>query len=210
MTDENQLNELDIIRQLGRENQFPSSTINKLIRRQQRNTTFINLKKDQVVENTTTYRKFTYQGNINNKIKKVLRKHKIICATRQPNTLINQLRNGKDKTNKLDKSGVYALKCDDCEAVYIGETGRKLRTRIQEHLKDNRFSNFGKHLYTNKHTFKNPDNVKLIHQEQKGHKLLLLEAWEIDKQIKLNPNILNEQVDLCYKPLFKYLNQRPP
>ena len=39
---------------------------------------------------------------------------------------------GKDKTQ--DRPGaVYKLKCSDCEATDIGETGRNLTTRLNEH-----------------------------------------------------------------------------
>ena len=31
---------------------------------------------------------------------------------------------------------VYRIPCTNCEAVYIGETGRKLGTRLSEHKKD--------------------------------------------------------------------------
>ena len=41
----------------------------------------------------------------------------------------------KTKTNlKTDRPGaVYKIKCSDCEVIYIGETGRNLTTRLNEH-----------------------------------------------------------------------------
>jgi hypothetical protein len=33
-----------------------------------------------------------------------------------------------------DKSGVYRLECEDCPATYIGQSGRKLRIRVSEHV----------------------------------------------------------------------------
>ena len=40
----------------------------------------------------------------------------------------------KDKTETEDQSGVvYQLKCKDCSATYIGESGRKLEKRLSEH-----------------------------------------------------------------------------
>ena len=42
----------------------------------------------------------------------------------------------KDKEDTLEKAGVvYEVKCKDCEARYIGETERPLKTRMQEHQK---------------------------------------------------------------------------
>ena len=43
----------------------------------------------------------------------------------------------KDKTKLEEVCGcVYRIPCKHCEAVYLGETGRKLGTRLSEHKKD--------------------------------------------------------------------------
>ena len=40
----------------------------------------------------------------------------------------------KDRSNRNDQAGfVYRLKCNDCEKVYIGETGRTADKRAREH-----------------------------------------------------------------------------
>ena len=57
-----------------------------------------------------------------------------------------------DRRKLLDESGVYQLNCDNCPAVYIGETGRSIETRFKEHLRDKTKSNFGRHLAYNNHT----------------------------------------------------------
>jgi hypothetical protein len=44
-----------------------------------------------------------------------------------------------EKQNKLDKykqSGVYQLKCLDCNKYYIGQTGRNFKQRYKEHIND--------------------------------------------------------------------------
>ena len=42
--------------------------------------------------------------------------------------------NVKDKDKPNDRQGaVYKIKCCDCQATYIGETGRNLNTRLTEH-----------------------------------------------------------------------------
>ena len=43
---------------------------------------------------------------------------------------------GKDKCKPLEKTGVlYKLNCKNCNAVYLGETKRALKKRINEHMK---------------------------------------------------------------------------
>ena len=40
--------------------------------------------------------------------------------------------NGKDKPE--DRLGaIYNIKCSDCQATYIGETGKNLTTRLNKH-----------------------------------------------------------------------------
>ena len=39
----------------------------------------------------------------------------------------------KGRQSHVDKGVVYQIPCADCDHVYIGETGRPLKTRIAEH-----------------------------------------------------------------------------
>ncbi|KAF2889777.1 hypothetical protein ILUMI_16396 [Ignelater luminosus] len=97
------------------------------------------------------------------------------------------------------------LTCNDCNAVYIGETGRSIETRVKEHIRNNTISNFGRHLSENQHTY-NKENTKLLHQYNKGYKLLLLEALEIEKIKKNNKyHCLNDQQQLNFTPIFQQI-----
>ena len=53
---------------------------------------------------------------------------------RHNNKLSNQLACNKRKA--LFQTGVYTVPCKSCPQVYIGETGRKLKTRITVHKMD--------------------------------------------------------------------------
>ena len=56
-------------------------------------------------------------------------------------TLRHLLINVKDKDEPSDRQGVvYKIKCADCQATYIGETGRNLNTRLTEHKRATRNS----------------------------------------------------------------------
>lgn len=43
------------------------------------------------------------------------------------------LMNNKEKNPNNSGSGIYQLKCEGCDAEYIGETGRGLHKRIKDH-----------------------------------------------------------------------------
>jgi predicted GIY-YIG superfamily endonuclease len=40
------------------------------------------------------------------------------------------------RKDKYNARGVYELKCMTCEQVYIGQTGRDIKTRYKEHVSD--------------------------------------------------------------------------
>ena len=54
-----------------------------------------------------------------------------------PNTSKSFIKKGKDKLDFLSNQNVvYKISCDDCEASYVGQTKRKLSTRLREHISD--------------------------------------------------------------------------
>lgn len=87
----------------------------------------------------------------------------------------------KDKEPPLSKSGVYLLPCRDCPAVYVGESERSMRTRINDHVSAFINSNttksaFAAHLIDANHT---GDEEKVLHVEPRNKKRLALENIEI-------------------------------
>ena len=70
-------------------------------------------------------------------------------------TLQQLLTNVKDKDEPNDRQrAVYKIKCCDCQATYIGETGRNLNTRLTEHKRATRNGDLSNniaehHLQTN-------------------------------------------------------------
>ena len=58
-------------------------------------------------------------------------------AHKPKRTLRNELCHLKDKHIENDRSGVvYGLDCNDCSAIYVGETGRQVKERMKEHRDD--------------------------------------------------------------------------
>ena len=64
----------------------------------------------------------------------ILQPYNISVAHTPITTLRQLLTNIKDKDEPSNRQGaVYKIKCCDCQATYIGETGRNLNKRLTEH-----------------------------------------------------------------------------
>lgn len=152
----------------------------------------------------------TYFGPISTKISNILCKDNGTVSFKSSNRLSNLIFNVKDKPNNYKKSGVYKLKCNECNGCYIGQTGRNFETRFKEHnacyrLKK-RTSNFANHFLDTDHTFPDINNLQILHTGNKGRKLDILENIEIYKHKNdPNRNLLNTQIELGNSPLLKLL-----
>ena len=53
------------------------------------------------------------------------------------NNLNRFIKTGKDKIKKEELANVvYQINCKDCDHSYVGQTKRKLKTRLKEHIND--------------------------------------------------------------------------
>jgi hypothetical protein len=78
-----------------------------------------------------------YVKGVTEGISRILNKHRVSTAVKPLQTIRNILVHPKDKQDKLEKCEVvYKIPCKSCKSVYVGETGRKLGTRVKEHMKD--------------------------------------------------------------------------
>ena len=51
------------------------------------------------------------------------------------NSMSTFIKTGKDKIKKEDLSNVvYKVNCQDCNYSYVGQTKRKLKTRLKKHI----------------------------------------------------------------------------
>lgn len=185
--------ELTIIKEIAINNGFPLSSINKIYFK------FLNKFKFSynvihAKQTLNKYRCVSFFGNISLQLAKFFKGFNISIAFRTVNTLKKHLVNTKDRVDQFSKSGVYSLFCDDCPAVYVGQSGRRISTRVREHVslfnkyKDSDItetkSAFATHLLTSGHNFSAPENVTILHECAKGKKLDLLEKMEITKAKK--------------------------
>ena len=104
-----------------------------------------------------------------------------VLHTNPITTLRRLLTNVKDKDKPEDRQGaVYKIKCCDCQASYIGETGRNLNTRLTEHNRATRNgdvnNNIAEHHLKTKHQI-DWDSATCITYSTDHYQRLTLESW---------------------------------
>ena len=111
--------------------------------------------------------------------------HKTITTSRQLLTKVKD----KDEPNRR-QGAVYKIKCCDCQATYIGETGRNLNVRLTEHKRATKNCDINNHiaehhLQTNHRIDR--DSAKCITYCTNYYQRLTLESWFTNlKQTPLN------------------------
>ena len=105
-----------------------------------------------------------------------------IRVAHKPITTFRQLiTNVKDKDEPNDRQGaVYKIKCCDCQATYIGETGRNLNKRLTEHKRAFRNGDLNNnitehHLKTNHRI--DWDSAECVIYSTDYYQRLTLESW---------------------------------
>lgn len=199
----NYLEELENIKIIAINNGYSAQLINTMVKNKlkKRVGSLLYSINGQGDINRQTFARLPFLGNISYKCSRLLKERKAVYYSTK--SLGNVLFNIKQKIPRLANSGVYKLQCQDCESVYVGQTGRSFTTRVSEHVRSwrsgKRDSAFARHLLDENHTF-DPTNVKTIHICCKSRKLDSLEALEINK-LKNSPYLLNDKIDLNNSPL---------
>ena len=82
-------------------------------------------------------------------ITKLFRKQNLEGAFKTKNSICNVLNMNKValQRTKYEISGVYQLRCPDCNLVYTGQTGRQFRIRYHEQLLDFNNNNNNNNYY---------------------------------------------------------------
>ena len=127
-----------------------------------------------------------------------------------PVTTLKSLFSLMDKVHPEENARVCKVNCGECPAFYIGQTGRSLNIRIQEHKsvfhsKNPSKSAVGFHWIAFNH---NPEkiSVKLIHPHSKSNLLNQLEEIETIKHHKSDRyHSLNNMEATFFNPLIRYI-----
>ena len=123
-------------------------------------------------------------------------KNDIRVAFHSPNKLGKYIKVQKDICPRTSKSNVvYKISCNNCDASYVGQTSRQLKTRITEHRNHIRYNTSSRSVITehrrqHDHDFQ-WDEVEILDEEPCYRKRLVSETLNIRKQ----KNGLNLQTD---------------
>jgi hypothetical protein len=197
MTNEKFQNELHTIHDIAQNNGFTRKTIDKLITQHKNKHTNTHNNTDNT---NKTWITLTYIGKETYRLKNFFTKHNINTAFKTNNQIGQKLKQNTDKRDIHNDSGVYKLTCKDCENIYIGRTGRTLKTRYKEHIRSyihNKLdSNYAHHLNENGHQPDTIDNtMTLLHRQSMGPRLNVLEKLEIYKHKTQTGQLINEQLN---------------
>lgn len=211
--------ELHIIKQIGRENNFPPQTINKVLkninRKSRRNKEICNITLEKEHSSKPeVYSTFNYINPSIHRVTNIFKKQGVNIAFRTNNTHHMYIHNSHtiEKKDPYNKAGVYKLTCNDvlCKASYIGQSGRCIRTRYKEHrmaAKYNKHSSFSEHMLDEDHSFTDLEHdTTVLHFANKSQKLNILESIEIYLDRKNNPNNLNEHTIYNPSVLFSHIH----
>ena len=126
---------------------------------------------------------------------RLLRPFNIDVAHKPTHKLRSYFVKHKDKTQTTqNNNAIYMIPCKNCPQQYIGQTSKKIETRLTEHKnainRRDLLSLPAKHTYDNGHTF-NWTETKLLGRATTRHAREFKEAWHsIDK------NTMNRHIDI--------------
>ena len=119
------------------------------------------------------------------------------------------LTNVKDKDEPNNRQGaIYKIECSDCQASYIGETGRNLNTRLTEHKRSTRNGDVNNHI-SEHHRQTNHridwDSAKCLTYSTNYFQRLTLESWFTN--LEQTPLNRCQQLPAPYKRLINDVNK---
>ena len=209
---------LDFVRKILFFNHYPQDLIEKHIkvRIQQ-----IKSRKSKKVDTDTQSEIFDknntvvlpYFGQISKKIESMLKKCQIHTIFRILFGMEGLITLGKDVLNRLEKSGViYKLICKRCKVTYVGQTGRPLNTRVEEHKKNlGRKCNYHNVLSDHRKECADHDfdwkNVEILHSESNKGKREFMEMLNIKREGTYSISLKTDLVKYngCYDSMISYL-----
>ena len=117
------------------------------------------------------------------------------------------------RTPPHNKPGIYQLKCNTCNLLYIGQTSRNLKTRYNEHVmhikNNNPQSAYAQHTLNNRHQFGTIDSTMTLLKPLHSQNLLTTHEQLYIHYFHKSGNLIFEQSPGSPNLLFD-LTTRPP
>jgi hypothetical protein len=130
-------------------NNYPPNVDINTKKKQNKHTTQYNSKEEWAI--------FTYVRTETRAITRLFKHTNLRIALKPNNTIQNHLQPKKPNSDKYNNSGIYHMKWNDCHKKYVGQTGRKFKTRYQQHIHyirtNNTNSKYAEHILYTQHTY---------------------------------------------------------
>ena len=163
---------------------------------------------NETINRTTTTATIPYIRGSSEIISRILRPYDIRDAHKDRLRLY-AIYSIKNKEHPRGRQGeIYKIKCADCQATYIGKTGRYFNTRLTEHNRPtknaDRINHIAEHHRQTKHNI-DWDSAAYITYSTNYKQRLTLESWFTN----LEPEPLNrsQQLPAPYKRLTQNIKQ---
>jgi len=126
---------------------------------------------------------FTYFSPIIRCITNLFKHSNLNIAIWATNTIQQQL---SEKPPNKNPSGIYKLKCNTCNNVYVGQLGRSINVRHTEHIRyirtNNPLSTYALHILQNRHEYGTiADTLQLLKTCRKSTRMNCWEALYMQK-----------------------------
>nr|VZI49592.1 unnamed protein product [Spirometra erinaceieuropaei] len=193
--DDDRKKEVKYLRALFEANGYPKSFIRKCLRKSHSGRSN--------EEKPKFWLSIPYVKNVSEATSRILKPFGIGVAHKPAPTIRQQIMRPKDPLPVTEQSAVvYSIPCQDCDARYVGETGKRLGTRLHEHQlainrKDKLSLVYG-HTLERNHCFAF-EKASVIGRANDKMARLMLESWS-------STGTLNRAIDL--HPAYQALRAR--
>ncbi|KYN00647.1 hypothetical protein ALC62_08581 [Cyphomyrmex costatus] len=166
---------------------------------------------NNIVKNNTFWFTIPYAKGISDGFRNMINGINDRIAFFSINKLNNFIKVQKDRLpHFMKKNIVYKIQCGDCDATYVGQTKRMLKTRVNEHRSHIRRNTSSRSVITEHRLQHGHDfdwnNVEVLDDESFYHKRLISEMLHIKSQNNgLNLKTDTEGLDRSYIDILENL-----
>jgi len=177
ITEKSKQEEWKTILTIAKSNGYPVNTINnlktKLIAKKRKHQQY-----PMTIPHNKTWVTSTCLSPIIRRITNLFTHYNLNIAFRATNTIQQQL---SEKPTNKNSSGIYKLKCNICNNVYVGQSGRSINVRHKEHIRyirtNNPLSAYALHILQNRYEYgTTADTLQLLKTCQKDTRMNVWEA----------------------------------